>query len=327
MGRACWIAWLAFVTACGPTLSGLGADEGLTRVLCDPDDPANRCPGPDCLCASDSIEIRFRDRAGATYEYARFEDAGQIEAVVVMQVESALVQGWAYGVAHDDGDLELLALTLDDTAAAIACRGGSFCPPGDARSIETCGDDPRCAAENRKPGGGWIMAVILSFTQPTVLPLGRQPIARATYGLRRDVGEGSTRLRFTDRLAKKGSPATDLNVTIDGRSRTWTLGTDGLIRKAAPGFASFRRGDSDGDGKLNVTDAVWAILAALGRLGRDVACEDALDASDDGRLDLSDAILVLQHLFSRGPAPPEPGLLCGPDPTVDGLSCAASGCS
>jgi hypothetical protein len=48
-------------------------------------------------------------------------------------------------------------------------------------------------------------------------------------------------------------------------------------------------------------------------------CRDAADANDDGKIDISDPIRILRHLFQGGepPAPPFPGP--GPDPTADDL--------
>ncbi|MBI4605987.1 MAG: hypothetical protein HY721_28820 [Planctomycetes bacterium] len=73
------------------------------------------------------------------------------------------------------------------------------------------------------------------------------------------------------------------------------------------------RGDSNGDGTVDISDAV-AVLGDLflGVLARP-ACAEALDANADGRVDLSDAVFVLSFLFQGGadiPPPfPEP-VLC-----------------
>ena len=51
------------------------------------------------------------------------------------------------------------------------------------------------------------------------------------------------------------------------------------------------------------------------------SCTDAVDANDDGVMDIADAIATLQYLFVQGPPPPPPGTSCGQDPTDDGLVC------
>ncbi len=89
----------------------------------------------------------------------------------------------------------------------------------------------------------------------------------------------------------------------------------------------FRRSDSDGDGKLDLTDAV-SVLSHLFTGGTAPRCMDAADADDSGELDLTDAVFSLNYQFLGGPRPPEPGPdACGPDPTADALpDCVAPTC-
>jgi hypothetical protein len=88
---------------------------------------------------------------------------------------------------------------------------------------------------------------------------------------------------------------------------------------AAPAATSFRRGDSNGDGEVNISDAVKALAALY--LGDAPACADAVDADDDGVLGLGDPIRILEHLFVSAPSLPAPYPSCGPDPTPDALGC------
>jgi formylglycine-generating enzyme required for sulfatase activity len=84
---------------------------------------------------------------------------------------------------------------------------------------------------------------------------------------------------------------------------------------------AFRRGDSDTNGVLNLTDAIYTLnFLFLG--GPTPACLDAVDADDNGQLNLTDAVYTLNHLFLGGSPPPDPGPVeCGSDPTNDGLLC------
>lgn len=89
---------------------------------------------------------------------------------------------------------------------------------------------------------------------------------------------------------------------------------------------TFVRGDANGDGGVDVSDAV-SLLEHLFVFGS-IPCRDAGDANDDGSLDISDAIYVLSYLFGGGATPAAPFPDCGADPTPDGaapLSCA-TGC-
>jgi hypothetical protein len=90
--------------------------------------------------------------------------------------------------------------------------------------------------------------------------------------------------------------------------------------------ASFRRGDANDSGGLDITDAVF-LLAHLFRGEAGPPCEKGADADDDGDLRVTDAIRILGFLFRRGEPPPAPFPACGVDPTADGLECMESrGC-
>lgn len=82
----------------------------------------------------------------------------------------------------------------------------------------------------------------------------------------------------------------------------------------------FLRGDATGEGKVNVLDAVEALSFLFRSLGRR-PCEDALDANDDGRLDLSDPVFLLGFLFLRKAPLPRPYPFEGVDASDDGLRC------
>lgn len=77
----------------------------------------------------------------------------------------------------------------------------------------------------------------------------------------------------------------------------------------------FHRGDTDDDGVVQLTDAV-RILNWLFRGGPEPTCLEAADADNSGEVQLTDAIRVLNYLFRGGPAPVAPGPHtepCGPD--------------
>ncbi len=90
----------------------------------------------------------------------------------------------------------------------------------------------------------------------------------------------------------------------------------------------FRRGDSNGDGILDLSDAINTLGYLFGGAGA-VVCEDAADSNDSGDVDISDGIHTLGFLFGGGPPPPAPGHEdCGSDLTGDDLLCIlAPGCS
>ncbi|MBI4605533.1 MAG: hypothetical protein HY721_26510 [Planctomycetes bacterium] len=86
------------------------------------------------------------------------------------------------------------------------------------------------------------------------------------------------------------------------------------------GVVLFRRADTNGDDRHDVSDAVTILSFLFLRVGNP-ACPDVLDANDDGAIDISDGIGLLSYLFLGGFAPPTPFSACGEDPTRDGLRC------
>ena len=82
----------------------------------------------------------------------------------------------------------------------------------------------------------------------------------------------------------------------------------------------FVRGDTNRDGRLDISDPV-ATLLYLFQGSEILTCEDHGDVDDNGILQLTDPVLALSFLFREGssPAPPfpEPGL----DPTADDYDC------
>jgi len=99
-----------------------------------------------------------------------------------------------------------------------------------------------------------------------------------------------------------------------------------LLLRAGPAEASFipggfLRGDADLDGSVAITDAIL-VLNHLFLGGAAPACEDPADANDDGVLDLSDPIRSLEHLFLGAPGLPPPGPTSpGHDVTPDPYPC------
>jgi hypothetical protein len=94
---------------------------------------------------------------------------------------------------------------------------------------------------------------------------------------------------------------------------------DDVTAEVVTAGTSFIRGDADLSGFVRIEDAVLALQAVFG--AAPLACRDAADANDDGRLDLGDGLYTLGYLFSGGPPPPAPFPGAGVDPSEDSLSC------
>ncbi len=89
---------------------------------------------------------------------------------------------------------------------------------------------------------------------------------------------------------------------------------------AAARGSDFKRGDSNQDAAIDISDSVYTLgILFLGLPSFN--CTDAEDTNDDGSVDISDAVALLNFLFTGGAAPPAPFPGCGPDPTADGNGC------
>ena len=84
---------------------------------------------------------------------------------------------------------------------------------------------------------------------------------------------------------------------------------------------TFQRGDTNADTLLDIADVTSSIGVIF--LGDAHLCYDAVDANDDGGIDVSDPVTVLLYLFGAG-SPPAGSTSCSADGTTDGLTCAAS---
>jgi len=86
--------------------------------------------------------------------------------------------------------------------------------------------------------------------------------------------------------------------------------------------AVFLRGDANVDRELDLGDMV-AIINFLIH-GCELACEDAADFNDDGRINITDPVNLARYLFIDNSNPQRIPVEIGPDLTPDGLFCEVS---
>ena len=70
-----------------------------------------------------------------------------------------------------------------------------------------------------------------------------------------------------------------------------------------PGAKRFRRGDSDANGAVNITDAVRILNVLFLGIGT-ITCDDAADADDNEAVNITDAVRILNVLFLDRSFPP-----------------------
>ena len=161
---------------------------------------------------------------------------------------------------------------------------------------------------------GAVSAVVLSLTEGTILPLqGTESILALEVEVRE---QAEAHLQVVNGFRGSGQPVTSV-VTVGGDSRAACNQSTASIRlKHEPPIAEtiFIRGDANDDGKVDLADAIW-IMNDLFREGRSGVCLEASDANDDEHLDASDAIYLIEYLFRAQLPPTEPFPFCGFDPT------------
>jgi PKD repeat protein len=108
--------------------------------------------------------------------------------------------------------------------------------------------------------------------------------------------------------------------TVDGFSRFPALegSVVDVIIVTPPFLKRFIRGDVDGNGSVDITDAVKVLNYLFLGIG-EPACLDAADVTDRGRVDISASISLLTYLFLGGTQPAVPFPNKGLDPSLDDM--------
>lgn len=157
------------------------------------------------------------------------------------------------------------------------------------------------------------------FLHPELVPGTKQPIVN----LRFDVSNGAPPGSTTEiKLINDAARSPILNIfTVEGLSVLPVIKSAKVeILDFFPLPTFFLRGDADGSGSVDITDAI-RILNYLFLGGVAPACMDAADVQDAGRVDISAPISLLNFLFLGGPAPAVPFPVRGIDPTPDAFEC------
>ena len=95
--------------------------------------------------------------------------------------------------------------------------------------------------------------------------------------------------------------------------------TDVVFGQADGDFEEVLRADSTDNGIVDISDAIY-ILDYLYNNAPEPHCLDAADVNDDGFVEDADFVYLMNWLFQGGPIPPDPGpYFCGEDPTADYL--------
>lgn len=154
--------------------------------------------------------------------------------------------------------------------------------------------------------GGLTLAAVLDEAGIDSFPPGVHEVLKITVETELDSGVGERSISICDDM---------------GVWETRMVLTDGtpVVPETAPGIveilpaAMFIRGDANGDGLVDIGDAMFVLAYLVGTVSS--SCPDPLDVNADGVLDLSDFTYLTHYLFQNGPEPfppfPEPGFSTG----------------
>lgn len=97
--------------------------------------------------------------------------------------------------------------------------------------------------------------------------------------------------------------------------------TEGPVWNFTLAAIAFRRSDANSDGRFDLGDAIFNLLY-LFLEAPEPSCLDAADFTDDGIVNVTDAIAIINFVLLGGSVPPEPYPECGQDDSRDKLSCS-----
>lgn len=244
-----------------------------------------------------------------------------------------LVVGEARGFPGEEIEVELyggVSCEVTGFSVAIGHEAArlSFVDARPGRFIlDHAGLDLSFHATARNDEGYALVGAFFDISFPlTVLPTTIEEgtvLATLTYEIRPEANPGTTALLNRTRTYGGQVPMSNVYSRSPGEVPVEPRLVDGRVIIEGT-ETTFRRGDNNGDGELDVSDAVFLLLYLFAG-GLEPECQKSADADDSGILDLTDATYLLDFAFLLGPAPASPFEDCGVDPTLDDLGCASHG--
>lgn len=159
--------------------------------------------------------------------------------------------------------------------------------------------------------GGFTVGCIVDFSPPfSNVPVGTSEIVSIVC---QSATSGNYTLSYSGDL---GSPEVVLEVVLDSlvAEVPSTASVDVTI-----GSRPFVRGDVTGDSVTTISDAVLLLMRLFGEQAAGI-CADAEDVNDDGSVNLTDAVFLLDYMFVGGAMIPPPFPACAVDATGDSLA-------
>ena len=228
-----------------------------------------------------NTEKTYRNEPLQTFEMTAEDATGAIGGTVSVQITGAwdeVIQGYQMSITYDITKLSFLDCdftdSIADTYSADYALGNEMSPG--VLSVGAVWFPP---VENMPPAGSGLLAtlnfdVIATEATTTVVDIQDNSVYTGT----------------------------------DGQNRYPTI-TDGTVTIVE---VSYVCGDANGDGRVNVSDAVYIInYAFAGGPPPDPLCVG--DANGDGKVNVSDAVYIINYAFAGGAPPVQPdGCPCTP---------------
>ena len=217
------------------------------------------------------------------------------------------------------GTTQIVEVSLEIPAGSTPSDGWSYTVTHDPSVATVIGGDPGSLVTeyffSEVVANGIVQLGVMDLLFPfdgNTIPEGLHSIATISYTLTGSDGDVST-LSFADTPISMISIAEGLAYTTETNP--------GSIEISATG-PDFVRGECNGDGVLDIGDAIFALTSLFTPGADNPPCTSACDASDDGGFDIGDAVAILSRLFTGTPPLPPPSVGgCGQDPTPDTLTC------
>ena len=161
--------------------------------------------------------------------------------------------------------------------------------------------------EETEKGDGWIFATVCGTLSCPTIETGEYEVVEATYQVDEELDPEDDGLDILLEWCNVlANPAVETVVVVNGEAVTPST-TDGsiFIRRI-----DYIRGDCNDDGEVDLTDAIEIIEIYFGDLDPS-PCESACDASGDLLPTVLDPLVILLYLFEDSLPPPEPFPDCG----------------
>ena len=154
---------------------------------------------------------------------------------------------------------------------------------------------------------GWTMGVVICLTACNILPPGNG--YELAVGSYDALAPVGTDIDLCP-CGTIGTPVINAVVVVNGQSLPPILNC-GTFNVAA--LTDFVRADTNDDGFLDISDGIW-LLNYLFQGGPLKPCVAAADANSDGAIDTADAVYAIVYYFAGGTPPPAPFPTCGTQP-------------